>query len=222
MTLTVLIAAPISNRASWVSGRAGRELKKIVEAKYPHVRTVFIPDNQCLHDHAGVIQKYKDAGPVFFNYFGHGVKKKLCGMIPPHCRNTPHGMFDPTNVGLLGGVITYANSCWTSAGLGQMVENVGGKAFVGYRKPLYVGFDQEERPYARDVIDVWHTFPLEMLKGNNVAGAIDKLEAKSKEYEDLYKENQDDLLYGDYYFKRFKSNRQAIVPFGDLKSMLEL
>lgn len=222
MTLTIIIAAPISNRASRISGRAGREFKKFVEAKYPHVRTVFIPDDQCLHDRAGVIQKYKDAGPVFLTYWGHGVSKKICGRIPPHCRNTPHGMFDPENVGLLGDVITYANACWTSHTLGRMAEEIGSKAYVGYRKPLYVGFDKEERPYARDVIDVWHTFPIEMLKGNTVGGAIAAMGSKSQEYENLYAESLDDLEYGDYYMKRFKSNRQALVPFGDLRATLEM
>jgi hypothetical protein len=222
VVLTIVIAAPVSNRASRVSGRAGREFKKLVESKYPSVRVVFIPDDQCIHDHAGVLQKYKDAGPVFLTYWGHGVSKKICGSIPPHCSNTPHGMFDPDNVGLLKDVITYACACWTSHTLGRMAEEIGGKAYVGYRKPLFVGFDMPEHAYGRDAISVWQTFPLEMLAGNTVAGAIAEMGSRSRECENFYEETLGDMEYADYYLKRFRSNRDALVPFGDLRATLEI
>lgn|GEM_PF-3175577 len=222
MVLTVVIAAPVSNRASQVSGRAGREFKKLVESKHPNVRVAFIPDDQCIHDRAGILQKYKDTGPVFLTYWGHGMSKKICGEIPPHCANTPHGMIDPSNIGLLKNIITYACACWTSHTLGRMAEEIGSKAYVGYRKPLFVGYDMPEHAYASDAIDVWQTFPLEMLSGNTVAGAIAEMSSKSKEYENFYEENMDDLTYADYYLKRFRSNRNALVPFGDLKATLEL
>ena len=222
MVLTVMITAPVSNRASRISGRAGREFKKSVESKYPNVRVVFVPDVQCVHDHAGILNKYKDAGPVFLTYWGHGVPTKICGMIPPHCNNTPHGMIDPTNVDLLSNIITYVCACWTSHTLGHMAENIGSKAYIGYRKPLFVGFDMPEHDYASDVISVWHTFPLEMLSGNTVAGAIAEMGSRSREFENFYDEHRDELKYADYYMKRFKSNRDALVPFGDLHATLEI
>ena len=215
---TVVIAAPISNKPTYVSGAAGRELQKIVKQKYPKFRVVFIPDNKCIHEYAGVLQKYKKDGTVLFEYYGHGSPKKVCGQVPPGCGKT--GMIDPDNVSVLNDVICHATACWTSHTLGRLAEETGCLSYVGARSPLYVAYAISEHNYKKDVIDVWTTFALYMLDGSTVADSIGAMLDKSREHEAEYSRKTGEWLYSEYYARRFKKNRDILVPFGDLQATL--
>lgn len=218
---TVIIAAPISNKPTYVSGAAGRTLRKTIKHDYPKTKVVFIPDEECINDHAAIIQKHakKDKG-VLFSFYGHGKAAKICGQIPPGCGKSKPGMVDSDNVSILKNTITHATACWTGAELGRMAENIGVEAYVGSRAPVYVAFSMSEHNYKNDVIDVWNTFPLSLLDGNTVADGIGAMLDKSREYEANYNLKKEEWLYADYYSNRFKRNRNILVPFGNLAATL--
>jgi len=217
---TVVVSAPISNKPTHVSGRAGRVLYWTIRRKYPDAKLYWIPDKKSIHEYAPILQKLAARDSVLFAYFGHGKRERICGQIPPHCGRDKGGFVDEENVDVLNGIITYALCCWTSHTFGRVAEESGALSYVGFRKPVFVGFSMEERNYRDDIVNIWNTFPLQMLEGNTVAGAISEMGSKSMEYENYYDRHKDDLLYGDYYFRRFKSNRTALVPFGDVQATL--
>ena len=217
---TVVISAPVSNRPTYVSARAGRSLFWKIKSEYPDVELWWLPASHSTNEHVSVLQKLSAKDIVLFVYMGHGKKNLLCGKIPPGCGGSGEGMIDPDNVDVLGGMITFALACWTSIGLGRLAEETGALNYVGYRKSVYVAFDLDEHDYTSDIIDVWHTFPLRLLAGDSSAKAIAAMGKKSLGYEKYYTKNKDDLLYGDYYERRFKSNRTAIVPYGDQRARL--
>lgn len=147
-------------------------------------------------------------------------RKKMCGIIPPNCRSKKKSMVDPGNVGVLKNVVCHSTSCWTAKVLGRLAEDIGVKAYLGSRSPCFVSFNLTEHTYMNDIIDVWNTFGVRMLEGDTFAKALKAMTDKSKKYEEYYLENRGKLLYGEYYATRFKTNRDILVPFGDLKARL--
>ena len=215
---TVIISAPITNRASHISAIYGRKLYKQIKEEYPNVTLGFIQDKSCVHGVTSMLQKFtlEDNDDVLFVYAGHGKSDRLCGISPPHCSKGKGGMVDLRNVTDLKNVVVQAVCCWSSCVLGREAEDLGVQSYLGWRVPLYVAFNDREHAYADDVIDVWRTFPLRMLDGYTFAQSLKAMTDKNLEYEKYYLDNVDDLLYADYYAKRFKFNRTGIVPYGDL------
>ncbi len=217
---TVVVSAPVSNKPTEVSGRAGRVLYWIVRRMYPDVKLHWIPDRMSIHEYAPMLQKLAARDTVLFSYFGHGVSDKICGQIPPGCGASKSGMIDTSNVHVLNNVICHATACWTSASLGRTAEENGVKAYLGSRAPCYVAFNMDEAPYRQFIIDVWNTFPIRLLEGDDFATALRAMMEKSKRYEAMFTENADEWLYGDYYATRFEKNRNILVPYGDLNATL--
>ena len=217
---TVVISAPVSNRPTYISARAGRSLFWKIKNEYPDVELWWLPASHSTNEHVSVLQKLSAKDTVLFVYLGHGKRQVLCGKMPPGCGGSGTGMIDPDNVDVLSNMITFAVACWTSCGLGRLAEEMGALNYVGFRKSVYVAFDLDEHDYSADIIDVWHTFPLRLLAGDSSAKAIAEMSKKSIGYEKYYTKNNDELLYGDYYSRRFKSNRTAIVPYGNQRARL--
>lgn len=213
----VVISAPYSNRPTLISSTAGKELYRFIKAKYPNVETHLIPDDSSIHKNAVMLQQYAKKGNVLFCYFGHGLREKICGKIPPGCKD---GMFDQSNVGMLKNVLAFALCCWTSHTLGRLAEESGVKSYVGFRAPVYVAFSLTEHNYQVDIIDVWHQLPKTLLEGGTVAEGVRAMDEKSRVYEDLYEKHMDDWLYADYYKLRFRKNINILTPFGDLGATL--
>lgn len=213
---TVLISSPISNRPTQVSGRAGHELFWRIEDRYPEVTVQWLPDEMCIHEHAQFIQASAQDDTVLFVYLGHGKSRELCGRMPPGC-GLGLSMIQEDNIDVLNDVVTYAVACWTGNRLGRLAEAAGARNYIGYRKPIYVAYNMEEYNYRDDIIDVWHTFPLRLLAGDTSAQAVKKMEAVSIEHEKRYRDD-DELLHGNFYADRFKSNRTALMSFGDVKA----
>ena len=191
-----------------------------IRSQHPDTKLYWIPDNLSVHNRAGILQKLTTYGTVLFVYYGHGTRDKICGSIPPHCSAGRGGFVDEQNVSVLDNIIVFSVACWTAVKLGRDAEATGARSYVGLRKPCYVAFPHPEHRYDMDIIDVWNTFSMEMISGATVGQAIREMSEKSREYEKYYTEHSDTLLYGDYYFRRFKSNRTALVPFGDLHATL--
>ena len=217
---TVVIAAPINDRPTGVSGAAGRRLHEIIQERFPQHKSVFIPDDKAIHECTNILQKYAAEGSVLFEYYGHGKPKKLCGMIPPHCGTGMGGMVDPDNVDVLKGIVCHATACWSAVKLGRLAEEIGVKAFVGSRAPCHVAFEFSEHDYKKSLIDVWMSFPITMLQGGTVADAIRAMDEKSREYEALYEKMVGEWTYSDYYLTRFRKNIDILVPFGLLTSTI--
>lgn len=217
---SVVISAPVSNRPTRISGQAGRMLYWTIKSRYPNTKVYWIPGNLSIHDRAGVLQKLAAHDTVLFAYYGHGKRDRICGSIPPHCSTGHGGFVDERNVAVLDNIIVFSVACWTAVKLGRDAEATGARSYIGLRKPCYVAFPHSERRYDLDIIDVWNTFPTEMISGKTVGQAIREMSEKSRKYEKYYNEHSDKLLYGEYYFRRFKSNRTALVPFGDLRATL--
>ncbi len=218
---TVVVSAPISNKPTEVSGRAGRVLYWTIRRKYPGVKLHWIPDRKSIHEYAPILEKLAVRDRVLFSYFGHGARDKICGQIPPGCGTSRPGMIDPENVDVLNNIICHATACWTGASLGRIAEDTGAKAYLGSRAPCYVAFNiSNERNYRDDIINVWNTFPVRLLEGDDFATALRAMIDKSKRYEAMFLENADEWLYGDYYAKRFEKNRNILVPFGNVRAAL--
>lgn len=216
----VVISAPFSNRPTIVSSTAGKELYRFIKKKYPKIEVHFIPDKDSVHENAGVLQKYAKEGNVLFCYYGHGQRDKACGLMPPHCGRDKGGMVDSRNAKVLKNIITYALCCWTSHTLGRSAEEEGVKSYVGFRAPVYVGFNLTEAPFMDFCIDVWQQFPQVLLDGGSVVEGIKAFGEKTREYEDLFDKNKEKWLYANYYRLRFKRNLSILTPFGDLGATL--
>ena len=217
---TVVISAPVSNRPTYISARAGRSLFWKIKKEYPEVELWWLPASHSTNQYVSVLQKLSAKDTVLFIYLGHGKRRAICGKIPPGCGGSGGGMIDPDNVDVLSNMITFAVACWTACGLGRLAEETGALNYVGFRKSVYVAFDMDEHDYTSDIIDVWHTFPLRLLAGDSSAKAIAAMSKKSIGYEKYYTRHKDDLLYAEYYARRFKSNRTALVPYGNQRARL--
>jgi len=203
-----------------VSGAAGRQLHEIIQERFPEHKSVFIPDDEAIHEYACILQKYAVCDSVLFEYYGHGKPDMCCGLIPYHCGAGKGGMVDGENVAVLKNIVCHATACWTAAELGRLAEGIGVKAYVGSRAPCNVAYKFNERNYESDVIDVWNSFPITMLQGGTVAEGIRAMDEKSREYEALYAKMVDVWDYADYYSIRFRKNIDILVPFGQLNSTL--
>ncbi|MCD6161946.1 MAG: hypothetical protein J7K40_05985 [candidate division Zixibacteria bacterium] len=213
---TVIISAPVSNKPSRISGEAGQRLYWTIKANYPDVDVRWLPNEKSTRENAPVIKKLVENGDALFVYYGHGYPSKLCGRIPPLCTKDAEGFIDTENTDVLRDSVTYAVSCWTAKRLGRSAEAAGAQCYVGFRKPVYVAFPLKEHNYRADIIDVWNTFPLRMIEGATVANAMTAMRDKSLGYEEMYERAGNALLHGDYYARRFSSNREAICAFGDI------
>ena len=217
---TVVISAPVSNRPTFISARAGRSLFWKIKSEYPDIDLWWLPASHSTNKDVSVLQTLSAKDNVLFIYLGHGKKQAICGKIPPGCGGSGEGMIDADNVDILSNMITFAVACWTACDLGRLAEETGALNYVGFRKSVYVAFDLDEHDYTSDIIDVWHTFPLRLLAGDSSAKAISEMSKKSIGYEKYYTRHNDELLYGDYYSKRFKSNRLSLLPFGNQRAKL--
>jgi len=125
--------------------------------------------------------------PYLVVYMGHGFPKSLVGfeigtMTFPNMQLIVEGINDD----MFKDTIFVSTACWSMNSLGPSMVKKGAITFFGSTKPMLVGFDERDRMYMNDFIDVFTIIPRRLTQGDTCLQALEKYRQLCTGYIKLY------------------------------------
>jgi hypothetical protein len=130
-------------------------------------------------------------------------------------------------IGFLDNCVVYAVACWSGISLGLDSENHA-EAYMGWARPVFAFFGDNERDYATDWADMFTVFPILAANGSPMLDCFAAFRRKCDDYISYYKSVAIDLRgsvqsqakmgkfrNADYYVSRTMSNRDGSILLGD-------
>lgn len=216
--MQVITSAAIVDRPTAISGYGGRYLHdKLTKTG---INSELLPDNTATQPMIEKILASVANTDTLFCYYGHGMKDRVCGLIPPKCRGVGGGMINLTNIDLLHEFIVYPTACWTARQLGFASEDIA-TAYIGFDAPVYVGFKLPDHDYATDFAITWSVVPRELAKGKTVNQAVNKYRRICKAFMRRYDKMSDVWYNADYYIPKIEHNLIHMLVFGNGNATLK-
>ena len=216
--MKVITSAAIVDRPTAISGYGGRYLNdKLTKAG---IDSELLPDSIATKTMITKVLTAVTNTDTLFCYYGHGMRDRVCGLIPPKCSRVGGGMINLSNIDLLNNLIVYPTSCWTARKLGFASEDIA-TAYIGFDAPVYVGFKLPDHDYATDFAITWSVVPRELAKGKTVNQSVSKYRRVCKAFMDKYDKMSDVWYNADYYIEKVDHNRIHMLVFGDGNATLK-
>lgn len=162
------------------------------------------------------VKEFQDM-PAWVHYTGHGYPDSLAGFELAVPFRRLRAVYGGANDDLFRNCIISTIACYSLRKLGPRLVDAGAVAYMGSTEPMWVGFEEKDKVYLPDFIDVFTVGAKTLATGGTVRDALEAFRTRCRHYIGIY-ECQQELRHAEYYLGAMEKNLEYYDAIGDLNA----